>query len=104
MLQLFTRRWDVLGLALLSLIVLAVSGCSSKEERAKSYYDHGMQLLAEHDNAKASIEFKNAVKLKKDYVAAWLALAQIEELNRNVAGEVAYLRTVVELDPKGRRR
>lgn len=100
MLQLFTRRWDALGLALLSLIVLEVSGCSSPEERAKGYYEHGMQLLAKHDNAKATVEFKNAVKVKKDYVAAWLALAKIEELNRNVAGEVAYLRTVVELDPK----
>ena len=98
--QLFTQRWDALRLALLFLLVLGVSGCGSPEERAKSYYEHGMQLLAEHHNAEASIEFKNAVKVKKDYVAAWLALAKIEELNRNFPGEVPYLRTVVELDPK----
>ena len=87
-------------LAPLLLVALQVAGCSSSEDRAKSYYEHGMQLLAEHENAKASIEFKNAVKLKKDYVAAWLELAKIEALNRNVAGQISYLRTVVELDPK----
>lgn len=81
------------------LAILTVSGCSSKEERAKSYYEHGTKLLAEHENAKASIEFKNAVKLKKNYAAAWLALAKIEELNGNIAGEVPYLRNVVELEP-----
>ena len=91
------RAWR---LAALLLVALQVAGCSSSEDRAKSYYEHGMQLLAEHENAKASIEFKNAVKLKKDYVAAWLELAKIEALNRNVAGQITYLRTVVELDPK----
>jgi len=86
--------------ALVVFAALQVAGCSSSEERAKSYYESGMKLLDAHEYAKASIEFKNAVKLKKDYVAAWLALAKIEELNRNFSGEVPYLRTAVELDPK----
>jgi cellulose synthase operon protein C len=82
------------------LIALALAGCSSAEERAKSYYDHGMKLMADHDNAKAAIEFKNAVKAKKDFLPAWVALANIEELNHNFAGMVPILQTIVELDPK----
>ena len=96
----FNLRRNASRIVFLACVVLPICACSSPEERAKSYYEHGMQLLDQHDNAKASIEFKNAVKLKKDYVAAWLALAKVEELNHNIAGEVAYLQTVVELDPK----
>jgi len=33
------------------LLVVPLSACSSPEERAKSYYEDGMQLLAKHDNA-----------------------------------------------------
>jgi tetratricopeptide (TPR) repeat protein len=86
-------------LAVLASAVLLVSGCGSREDRAQSYYDHGMKLLAEHDNARASIEFRNAVKLNKNLLGAWQGLAQIEEANKNWGGVIANLRTVVELDP-----
>jgi Tfp pilus assembly protein PilF len=87
-------------LAALALTALLLASCSSKEERAKNYYDEGMKLMAAHDTAKASIEFKNAVKLNKNYVPAWRALAQIEELNRNYQGAIPYLHVIVELEPK----
>ena len=93
-------RKAALRLALLILILLPVAGCGSPEDRAKSYYDEGMKLMAANDNARAAVEFKNAVKVKKDYIPAWLALAKIEEVNHNFAGMVPPLRTVVELDPK----
>jgi len=48
--------------ALVALAVIGLSACSSPEERAKSFYEHGVQLLAEHDNQRAEIEFRNAVK------------------------------------------
>jgi cellulose synthase operon protein C len=92
--------WAATRFALLISAILPIAGCGSPEDRAKSYYDDGMKLMAAHDNARAAVEFKNAVKVKKDYTPAWLALAKIEELNRNWAGIVPPLRTVVELDPK----
>jgi tetratricopeptide (TPR) repeat protein len=79
--------------------VFQLAGCGSPEDRAKGYYEHGMQLLAAHDNARAAIEFKNAVKAKKDLVGAWRGLAQIDELNQDWGGVVGNLRTVVQLDP-----
>ena len=99
MLQLPSRSKVKVRLALLASAVLLVAGCSSPEDRAKSYYEHGMQLLAAHDNARAGIELKNAVKLNKNLLGAWQGLAQIDELNKNWGGVIANLRAVVELDP-----
>ncbi len=84
---------------LLVLTVLQVAGCGSPADRAQSYYEHGMKLVAEHDNAKAAIELRNAVRLKKDLLGAWKALAEIDETSRNWPGVVTDLRTIVELTP-----
>src|SRR5258708_18390589 len=96
-----TSNWPSakIRLALLALAVLQVAGCGSTEDRAQSYYEHGVKHLSEHDNARAVIELRNAVKLKKNLIGAWRALAQIDEINRNWGGVVTDLRTIVELDP-----
>jgi cellulose synthase operon protein C len=98
--HLANRLPAVSGLAIVVALVLSLAGCGSPEDRAKSYYDNGMKLMAAGDNARAALEFKNAVKVKKDYIPAWLALAKVEELDHHWAGMVLPLRTVVELDPK----
>ena len=59
-----------------------------------------MKLLSQQDYVKASIEFKNALQLKKDLVGAWRGLAQIEEHNQSWESLIAIRRTIVELDPK----
>jgi tetratricopeptide (TPR) repeat protein len=99
MLELFGWSSGKARLALLVLAAFQVAGCGSPEDRARTYYEHGMKLFADHDNAKASIELRNAIKLKKDLIGAWRALAQIDEINRNWGGVVTDLRTIVELDP-----
>src|SRR5580704_17281301 len=99
MLNLFDWSSARIRLALLGLTVLQLAGCGSPEDRARTYYEHGMKLFSEHDNAKAAIELRNAVKLKKDLVGAWRTLARIDELNRNWGGVASSLQTVLELDP-----
>ena len=42
--------------ALLVCSAIQVAGCMSDEDRARNYYDRGMKLFSEHDNAKAAIE------------------------------------------------
>ena len=86
--------------ALLVLAVFLVAGCGSIEERAQSYYERGMKLLSQQDYIKASIEFRNALQLKKDLVGAWRGLAEIEEQNQNWQSLSSILRTIVELDPE----
>lgn len=85
--------------ALLVSTALLVTACGSPADRAQSYYEHGMKLFSEHDNAKAAIELRNAVRLKKDLVGAWTALAEIDETSRNWSGVVTDLRTIMELTP-----
>src|SRR5271155_2817530 len=84
---------------LLVLAVFQLAGCGSPEDRARDYYEHGMKLFSEHDNAKAAIELRNAVRLKKDMIEAWKALAEIDEINRNWPGVVTDMRAVVEFAP-----
>jgi cellulose synthase operon protein C len=86
-------------LAALAVVVIQLTGCSSPEDRAKSYYEHGIQLLAAHDTKRAEIEFRNAVKYNNKLLPAWQSLAQIEEQTHNWSALIPALRNIVELDP-----
>ncbi len=97
--KLFGCSCTTIQSAFLVLTVLQVAGCGSPEDRAQSYYEHGMKLYAEHDNARAAIELRNAVKLKKDMIGAWKAMAEIDETSRNWPRVVVDMRAIVELTP-----
>jgi cellulose synthase operon protein C len=86
--------------ALLLFAVLLLGSCASPEDKAQSYYERGMKFLSQQDYAKAGVEFRNALQLKKDLVGAWRGVLEIETHNRNYQALVPILRTVVELDPK----
>jgi tetratricopeptide (TPR) repeat protein len=98
--RLFAGPHSTIRQLLIVLAAFQVAGCSSPEERAQRYYENGAKLFSEHDNAKASIELRNAVRLKKDMVEAWKLLAQLDEANRNWAGLATDLRALVEITPK----
>jgi tetratricopeptide (TPR) repeat protein len=95
----FNMRSANIRRGVLALAIIGLSACSSPEERAKSYYEHGVQLLAAHDNKRAEIEFRNAVKYNKNLLPAWQGLAQIEEQAHNGPGLIPVLSSIVELDP-----
>jgi tetratricopeptide (TPR) repeat protein len=82
-----------------ALAAIQLSGCRTPEERAESYYEHGLQLLAAHDNQRAEIEFLNAVRYNKTMLPAWRSLAQVEELTHNWNRLVPALHNIVELEP-----
>ena len=90
---------SAIRLALIVLSVILLVGCSSPEDRARSYFEHGMQLLSEHNSTKAAIELRNAVRLKRDLIEAWRALAAIDEANGDWSRVIADMRTIVELAP-----
>jgi len=81
------------ALALCAFLFLA--GCGSAED----HYERGVKLLEQKDYVKAGLEFRNAVKLKKDFIPAWRELSQIEERNQNWEATAGILRTIVQLDP-----
>ncbi len=95
--QIFSRSSKI-SLAFVALLALQLPDCSSPEARAQSYYDSGMKLLASHEDQKAAVEFRNALRLKKDFLPAWRGLAQTEETAHDWAGLVPVLRSILDLD------
>src|SRR3954470_1777961 len=78
---------------------LFLGACAQPEERAQTYLANGQALLAKGEDAKAAVEFRNALKQKKDLVDAWRGLAEIEEKRQNWSGLAPILKSVVELAP-----
>jgi tetratricopeptide (TPR) repeat protein len=99
----FFARSSVRALALHTCLVLAalqLGACSSREERAQSYYEHGKSYLEKNDFVKARIELRNAIQQKDDMVEAWRALVKVDEHDKNWQGLAGDLRRITELDPK----
>jgi cellulose synthase operon protein C len=97
--RLFRCSGDVIRLAFIVLSVILAAGCSSEEDHARSYYEHGIKFLSEHNSTKAAIELRNAVRLKRDFIEAWKALAAIDEANGDWPHVVTDMRTIVEIAP-----
>ena len=95
----FSRPVSAIRLVLVVLSAILIAGCSSQEERAHNYYERGMKLLSENEGAKAAIEFRNAVKLKRDLIEGWRALANVDETNGDWPRLIADMRAIVELAP-----
>ena len=95
-------RFALLALGLLAFCALTAillwEGRSPAEE-AQKYYEHGAKLLEQRDYVKASIELRNAVRLKSDLLPAWHSLAQIDEATKNWPHLIARLQSIVSLDP-----
>jgi tetratricopeptide (TPR) repeat protein len=87
-------------LGLFALAVFQLSERGSPEDRARSYYEHGVKLIEQHDYATAIIELRNALSLKNDMLPAWRSLAQIEETTQHWDGVIRSLQSIVSLDPK----
>ena len=97
------NRSFVKTLAVCACLVLAgfqLAACSSRAERAKNYYDHGMAYLKKQDYVKARIEIRNALQLNRDMLEGWQALAKIDEHSKNWSELAGSLRRIVDLDKK----
>jgi cellulose synthase operon protein C len=88
----------VIGLCCVVLLG-GLAGCGSPEQRAQNHVANGETLLAKGELAKAGVEFRNAIKLKKDFVPAWRGLVTVEERRANIQEASVALRSLVEYDP-----
>ena len=104
--QLFKRpsakkRVALIGAAAIGIFGLgaffAFSDYGSPEDRARRHYERGLKLVGQHDNAKAVIEFRNALKLKSDMLPAWRSLAQIGEGTQQWGSLIQSLQSIVVL-------
>ena len=92
----------MLALVILGFFAFAVFELwdrSSPEDRAQSYYEHGLKLVEQRDYSKAIIELRNALNLKNDMLPAWRSLAQIEEATQHWDSVIRSLQSIVSLDP-----
>ena len=80
--QLLAWRAGALRGALATLLALQAASCGPSANQAQSYYDSGMKFLAIHDNEKAAVEFRNALKANDGLLPAWRGLALAEEAMR----------------------
>ena len=75
------------------------SDLRSPKDQAQSYYEHGVTLAKQHEYAKAAIELRNSLKLQNDNLAAWRALAQIDEATQHWDDLIRSLQSIVSLAP-----
>jgi cellulose synthase operon protein C len=81
------------------LLVLAVAGCSTPEEKAEKYYQKGMSLL-DSNPEKAKLEFQNALQLKKNMTKAMYGLALTTEKQGDMKATFALMNEVLQQDPQ----
>lgn len=91
------RSWAMIGLFLGSAVLLY--GCSSAEDRARSYFDRGTELASKGEPVKATLEFRNALRLKPDYLDAQFALGTALEQQGDYANAVKSYAAVAEAAP-----
>ena len=95
----FRRLQSVLRVPLLIVLPFVLLACSSAEERAQNYYTNAQKFVAAKDYPHAEIEYKNAIKTKKDFLPAYRGLAQIDEIQQHWQELYSALRTIIDLDP-----
>ncbi|MEM9762040.1 MAG: tetratricopeptide repeat protein [Pseudomonadota bacterium] len=88
--------------AFLALAIAAplLAACDSVEERVATHYERGQELAEAGENAKAIVEYRNAISLKADHVPSRLAIATLLEEEGNLGEAVRHYQIAAENDLK----
>ena len=81
-------------------LILLVAACDSVEDRVADHYERGQQLLEDGVEAKAVLEFRNALQLNTDHAPSHMALGLIAEGNNNLQAAFIRYKRVTEIDNK----
>lgn len=81
------------------ILVCALAACDAAEDRAKDHLANGKRLAAEGEYIKASLEFRNALRLDETLVEARYAYAVILVDQKNLRGALEQFKAVVTDDP-----
>jgi len=98
------RRGTLTAVLLTSLGLL--SACDSSEERAEKHFETAMALLAEGDEKRAIVEFRNVFKLNGTHREARVEYAALQRNRGNVREAIGQYRRLMEQypdDPNGNR-
>jgi tetratricopeptide (TPR) repeat protein len=89
-------RFRRLSAALAVLALLAA--CESTADRIAGHLAKGRELVAAGEDAKARLEFANAVRLDPENIAAHVELAQIFERAGDIEATIRHLNRIIDLD------
>lgn len=78
---------------------LVLAGCESSEERAEAAFQRGVELVEAGDDARATVEFRNAVKFNENHLGARLELARLNLRADRLRPAFRNFLAVVEQDP-----
>jgi tetratricopeptide (TPR) repeat protein len=81
------------------VLVLGLAGCDSPEEQAQSHFESGMELLEKGDNARAYVEFRNALQLVPTHRETLVAYADALESQGNRGQAFGLRRRLAEMSP-----
>jgi len=85
--------------AILLISAIGLAGCSSSEDRARAHFQRGTEFAEQGDPVKASLEFRNALQLKKDFPDALFALGKTQEMQGNFADAMSSYLAVADRVP-----
>ena len=85
--------------AVLAAMLLLVAGCDSVEERVEKHFERGLELIAEGNDVKAMLEFRNALQLDENHIGSHFELGKIQEARGNIRPAFKRFRKVADLDP-----
>jgi len=88
------------GPGLLLVALLALAGCDSPSERAESHYQRALALLAEGDETRAMLEFRNVFRLDGAHTVARLRYAELLRARGEDREAFSQLLRLAEQDPK----
>ena len=92
-------RIRILTILLCIPVLLCVSGCSSKEEKAARFITRGDRLIENGDSVRAILQYKNALQLNPKSPAAYLALGKALLAQKEYLQAYRTLNAALELDP-----
>jgi|GEM_PF-573082 len=86
-------------LAVLCILLSALTSCGGAEERKAKYMKRGLAYMEEKNYGKAKIEFKNVLQIDPNDAAGYFNMGLIEEANKNLRRSLAFFNKSLELDP-----
>ena len=92
-------RSVLLGATLLAGVAALLSGCADYEARKDAHLAKGQQLFEAGDDARATLELKNALQIDQKLAPAWYWLGRIEERSGDTRKAFGAYARAIELDP-----
>lgn len=84
---------------IVGFLLLSQSACFDEKQQAQKHHENGLKLLLENEPEKATLEFRNALKLDQDAIAPRVEYAKILLSQNQLQQAIGNFLKVVELEP-----